>query len=126
MSAATLNQLQQSLASLRRASAPFAELSVQRRCAMLFQTFRDLADAESPFGQRVVDRSLLVSEEAISGAMHDFLDQQHALIEGAAGVALAGFQQTSLDYAGKRVVIVLCGANIGIQKLADLLLNAPS
>ena len=76
--------------------------------------------------QRVVDRSLLVSEEAISSAMRDFLDQQHALIEGAAGVALAGFQQTSRDYAGKRVVIVLCGANIGIQKLADLLLNAPS
>jgi threonine dehydratase len=43
------------------------------------------------------------------------------LIEGAAAVALAAFVKTRDRYAGLRVVIVLCGANISPEILKTVL-----
>ena len=40
---------------------------------------------------------------------------------GAAGVAVAGYRQVAAEYAGRRVAIVLCGANIGLAKLKGIL-----
>ena len=43
------------------------------------------------------------------------------LIEGAAGVAVAAFSKTAKVYEGKRVVIIACGANIGMDKLKKII-----
>jgi threonine dehydratase len=71
--------------------------------------------------QRVIDRSLLVEEEPIAEAMRQVMTHHRMMLEGAAGAAVAGFLQVAPQYAGKRVVIVLCGANIGLDKLRKVL-----
>ena len=70
---------------------------------------------------RVVDRSLLVSEQAIAQSTFDLIDGHRMLIEGAAGVAIAGYRQVQEEYRNKNVAIVLCGSNIGMQKLQKIL-----
>lgn len=71
--------------------------------------------------QQLVDRWVTVSEEEIKAAMRLFLETQHQLLEGAAGVALAAFLQNSAQYQGQKVVIVICGANIGPPTLQAIL-----
>ena len=36
----------------------------------------------------------------------------HQLVEGAAGVAIAGFLKVAREYAGQTVAIVICGGNV--------------
>jgi threonine dehydratase len=71
--------------------------------------------------QTLVDQWVEVSEIEIMRAMRDFLETQHQLLEGAAGVALAAFAKVADSYRGQRVVIVICGAKIGLDKLQDVL-----
>jgi len=71
--------------------------------------------------RRCVDRSVLVSEEEIAAAMRLVIDRHHTLIEGAAGVAVAGYLKEQSRYAGRDVVIVLCGANIARERLKEIL-----
>ena len=67
--------------------------------------------------QALVDEFLLVDEDRIAAAMRDYMDTQHQLIEGAAGVAIAGFEARSSELGGKNVVILVCGANISRETL---------
>ena len=69
----------------------------------------------------VVDRSILLTEGEIARATRGIILREHMLVEGAAGLALAGFLKTADTWRGKRVAIVLCGANIGEQALARIL-----
>ena len=71
--------------------------------------------------RRYVDRYVLVSEEEISEALRLIIDRHHTLIEGAAGVAVAGCLKDRDRAAGKNSVIVLCGANISRDRLKQLL-----
>lgn len=71
--------------------------------------------------RRYVDRFVLVSEEEIAAAMRLVIDRHHTLIEGAAGVAVAGYLKEMSRYAGRDVVIVLCGANIARERLKEIL-----
>ncbi|HEU4401920.1 MAG TPA: threonine/serine dehydratase [Candidatus Polarisedimenticolia bacterium] len=71
--------------------------------------------------RRFVDRYVLVSEEEIKAAMRLVIERHHTLIEGAAGVAVAGFQKERERLAGRRAVIVLCGANIAAERLKEAL-----
>ena len=71
--------------------------------------------------QDVIDRSLLVSEEEIRDAMIAFMASHHMWIEGAAGVALAGFKQSMSEYKDKNVAIIICGANIGLDRIKSVL-----
>ncbi|MEM9208304.1 MAG: pyridoxal-phosphate dependent enzyme, partial [Pseudomonadota bacterium] len=71
--------------------------------------------------RKVVGRYVVVAEADIARAMRDFVDAQHQVIEGAAGVALAGFRQIADDYAGKNVVIVICGGNVSRETLKQVL-----
>ena len=43
------------------------------------------------------------------------------MIEGAAGVAIAGFLQVAQEYKDKRVAIVICGVNISLEKLSGVI-----
>lgn len=65
----------------------------------------------------VTDRYLLVSEEEIAAAMRAFIDHHHMLLEGAAGVALAGLLAAGREYAGRNVVVLVCGGNITRETL---------
>ena len=49
------------------------------------------------------------------------MSDQHMLIEGSAAVAIAAFEQVQAAYLGKNVVILLCGANIGLATLKEIL-----
>jgi threonine dehydratase len=69
----------------------------------------------------VVDRYITVSEAQIAEAMRQFIDAQHQLLEGAAGVAIAGLAAVAKDYAGKNVVIVICGGNISRDTLKKVI-----
>ena len=71
--------------------------------------------------KQVVDTSLLVGEADIAEAVRWAVGSHHMLIEGAAGVAIAGFKQVAQDYADKNVAIILCGANIGLDTLRKVL-----
>jgi threonine dehydratase len=69
----------------------------------------------------VVDRYVVVDEEEIAEAMREFIDSHHMLLEGAAGVAIAGFRQIADDYKGKNVVVVVCGGNISRDTLKTVI-----
>jgi len=66
--------------------------------------------------RQYVDRRVLVSEAAIARAMHDVALQERWIVEGAAGVAIAGVAELADKYRGKRVVAVVCGRNITLAK----------
>ncbi len=65
-----------------------------------------------PLCQQVVDRTLLVDETAIARAMYSVHSATGLRIEGAAGVAVAGWLQVADDYRGKCVAVIICGGNI--------------
>jgi threonine dehydratase len=48
------------------------------------------------------------------------LETEHWVVEGAAGVAVAAFRKEARRYAGKNVVIVLCGRNVSAGVLGRL------
>ena len=42
-------------------------------------------------------------------------------VEGAAGVAVAGYLKEKERWRGRRVVIVLCGANVSLERLREVI-----
>ena len=67
------------------------------------------------------DEFVLVSEGAIAAAMRQFIDLEHQLIEGAAGVALAAMLQQEEALAGRQVVVLICGGNVSRDTLKRIL-----
>lgn len=68
-----------------------------------------------------VDDYILVSESDIKNAVISLLRTQHLLVEGASGVALAALQKISQQFHHKNCVVILSGANIGIETLKSIL-----
>ncbi|MFM7468915.1 MAG: threonine/serine dehydratase [Vampirovibrionales bacterium] len=68
----------------------------------------------------IIDTHILVSETEIASAMKLIAETETTLIEGAAGVAVAGFLQKAKTYQGKHVVIVLCGKNIPYAQFKEI------
>jgi threonine dehydratase len=71
--------------------------------------------------QQLVDDYVLVSEGEIAEAMRGFIDSHHMLLEGAAGVALAGLQRSAEKYRGRNVVVIICGGNISRETLRSVI-----
>ena len=69
----------------------------------------------------LVDDYILVSEDEIKAAMRQFMESHHLMIEGAAGVAIASFLKAKKQFKGKNVVVVICGANISLERLRTIL-----
>ncbi len=65
--------------------------------------------------QEIIDEFILVDEEDISEGIRLGIEKLHQLIEGAAGVAIAGFLQKKDDLKGQTVVIIICGGNISSE-----------
>lgn len=71
--------------------------------------------------RELVDDYVVVSEEEIAGAMREFIDSHHMLLEGAAGVAIAGLMQSAASYQGMNVVVIICGGNISRETLKTVI-----
>ncbi|MGH9159070.1 MAG: threonine/serine dehydratase, partial [Vicinamibacteraceae bacterium] len=64
---------------------------------------------------------VLVSEDEIAAAIR-LVHEGHAMtIEGAAGVAVAGYRKAAARYSGCTSAIILSGGNIAQPTLATLL-----
>jgi len=59
----------------------------------------------------VIDRVVHCSEAEIVTALNSLAWTEKQIVEGAAGLALAGYFATQDDYAGQVNVVLLCGAN---------------
>jgi threonine dehydratase len=62
-----------------------------------------------------------VTEVEIATSLREFMGNQHMLIEGSAAVAIAAFLKVADSFIGKRIAIVLCGANISLDTLKMVL-----
>jgi len=69
----------------------------------------------------VVDQSVLLTEDEIIKSMKEFMNSHQMMIEGSAGVAIAGFSKLQHQFQNKQVLIVVCGANISSEKLIEVL-----
>ena len=69
-----------------------------------------------PLCQQVVNKTVLVTEQEIRDAMKAIARFERWMVEGAAGVALAGAIKLAAEYQGKNVAVVLCGRNILLEK----------
>ena len=69
----------------------------------------------------LVDDWVLVSETEIRTAMIRVFDRHRLVIEGAAGVAVAGFLKMASRLRGQRVVLVICGGNIDTARFKRLI-----
>ncbi|MFN5060119.1 MAG: threonine/serine dehydratase [Chloroflexota bacterium] len=71
--------------------------------------------------KRYVDMTVLVSEREIVHSMRDYINRQHHLIEGAAGVALAATTKLGTFLQGRVVAVIGCGAGIGVERLCGVM-----
>ena len=72
----------------------------------------------------LIDDFLLVTESEIEAAMKLVLERHRLVIEGAAGVAVAGFLQAAAP--SRCCAVVLCGGNVSRETLRQLCSSAPS
>jgi threonine dehydratase len=64
--------------------------------------------------REVIDEKIIVEEIEIARAMRRIVESDRWMVEGTAGVALAGLIQTAEAWRGKKVAVVLCGRNIAL------------
>ena len=72
-----------------------------------------------PICRTVIDDTLTVTEAEIAAALRKLAETDHWIVEGSAGVALAGLIQTAAAYRGAKVAVILCGRNIAFDKFQD-------
>lgn len=71
--------------------------------------------------RHLVDEYVLVGEGAIRAAMRLLAFEHGLIVEGAAAVAVAAYLKIRERLAGQRVVIVLCGRNVGKETVHQVL-----
>jgi len=74
----------------------------------------------------LIDELVLVSETEIAQAMRDVMLTDHMVIEGAGGVAVAGWRRFTAGrprLADHESVVILCGGNVSAETLARVLGN---
>jgi threonine dehydratase len=72
-----------------------------------------------PVCLEVIDDTVTVTEAAIGRAMRQVAQAEHWIIEGSAGVALAGLAKRAQSFRTGKVAVVLCGRNIALEKFLD-------
>lgn len=74
-----------------------------------------------PICRSLVAGWLTITEVEIATAVAAMIDDHHQLVEGAAGVALAGAAEYATEHRGATIVAVTCGANVSSAALARML-----
>ena len=77
-----------------------------------------------PLNQAVVDDWVIVDEQQIADAMRVYMARENNVIEGAAGVAVAGLLAMRDAIRSEKVAIVICGGNISAEVLTGVTGNA--
>ncbi len=67
--------------------------------------------------QKTVDETVLVSEQEIAAAMAFALECHHLVVEGGGAVGIAALRAGKLQHLGKRVAVVISGANVDMPLL---------
>lgn len=67
--------------------------------------------------QETVDETVLVSEEEIAAAMAFALNDHHLVVEGGGAVGIAALRAGKIQHLGKRVAVVISGANVDMPLL---------
>ena len=81
-------------------------------------------DPESPtlaLVRQHVERIAVVSEDELRAAIRGVFEHERLVIEGATAAAVAAIATGKLPVRGRRVAVVLSGANIDARKLATLI-----
>lgn len=68
-----------------------------------------------------VDDVVLVSEGEISGAILALMEDEKIVSEGAAAAAVAALMYNKFDSKGKKVLCVLSGGNIDVQRISKVI-----
>ena len=68
----------------------------------------------------LIDDHVLVSETEIHAAMQRLAQEERWIVEGSAGVALAGCLQCAPELRGQKVAVVLCGRNIDYARFLEV------
>ena len=68
----------------------------------------------------VIDQSILINENEIQNAMLCYIENEHQLIEGAAGTAVAALLKMKDDLKGSRIGVLICGGNISLKLLREI------
>ena len=69
-----------------------------------------------PICSQVIDERITVTEPEIAAAMRAVAQADRWIIEGAAGVAVAGLLKSAPVFRGRQVAAVICGRNIALDK----------
>jgi len=69
-----------------------------------------------PVCRDVIDETVTVSEGAIGRAMRQIAAAEHWIVEGSAGVALAGLTARAHSFKNQKVAVVMCGRNIALER----------
>jgi len=77
-----------------------------------------------PICCEVIAETVTVTEAEIARAMRMIADAEHWIVEGSAGVALAGLVKRADAFRGQKVAVVLCGRNIALDKFIDAVQSA--
>ncbi len=67
--------------------------------------------------QKTIDETVLVSEQEIAAAMAFALEHHHLVVEGSGAVGIAALMSRKLQHLGKRVAVVISGANVDMAIL---------
>ena len=70
--------------------------------------------------QKTVDETVLVSEQEIAAAMAFALNHHHLVVEGGGAVGIAALRAGKLQHLGKRVAVVISGANVDMPILLQI------
>jgi threonine dehydratase len=70
--------------------------------------------------QKTVDETVLVSEQEIASAMAFALKRHHLVVEGGGAVGIAALRASKLQHMGKRVAVVVSGANVDMAILLQV------
>jgi len=73
------------------------------------------------FCQKYVDDFILVSELEIKDSIKLMLQHHHMLIEGAAALTVSSYLKNKSKFEDKKVVLVISGAKISLEKLKEIL-----
>jgi threonine dehydratase len=71
--------------------------------------------------RELIDDFETASEAEIASQMRQFMSAHQQLIEGSAAVPIAALISERARWAGKNVVVVLCGANVDLETLQAVL-----
>lgn len=71
--------------------------------------------------RRVVDRFVLVGEAELVAGLRALVEREHLIAEGAGIAAIAAVLARKVDVRGRRVAVVLSGANVDLDKLRAVL-----